>query len=94
MSERKAFLVRLPKPVHDELRAWAAQEMRSLNAQIEYLLREALRKRGIQRPLDADAGSDAESDEESDEESNDEPGVQPSDEPGVEPSDEPRRGAE
>ncbi|HMQ22029.1 MAG TPA: Arc family DNA-binding protein [Planctomycetota bacterium] len=47
MTDRKAFLLRLPQPMHDELRAWADQEMRSLNAQIEYLLREALvRRRG------------------------------------------------
>ena len=44
-SRRKAFLLRLSPEVHAELRAWAAQDMRSLNAQIEYLLREALRRR-------------------------------------------------
>jgi hypothetical protein len=43
--ERKPFLLRLPPKLHEELRRWAAQEMRSLNGQIEYLLREALRKR-------------------------------------------------
>ncbi|MCB9890594.1 MAG: hypothetical protein H6832_08600 [Planctomycetes bacterium] len=64
MAERKAFLVRLSKPVHDELRAWAAQEMRSLNAQIEYLLREALRTRGVRRSQGADEGSDEEPSEE------------------------------
>lgn len=45
MPERKPFLLRLPPKLHDELKRWAAQEMRSLNGQIEYLLREALRKR-------------------------------------------------
>ena len=45
MVERKPFLLRLPPKLHDELKRWAAQEMRSLNGQIEYLLREALRRR-------------------------------------------------
>ena len=42
---RKAFLLRLSPKLHEELREWAAQDMRSLNAQIEFLLREALRRR-------------------------------------------------
>lgn len=45
MSERKPFLLRLPQDLHDDLRAWADQDLRSLNAQIEYLLREAVRRR-------------------------------------------------
>jgi hypothetical protein len=47
---RKPFLLRLPAPLMRELRSWAAQEVRSLNGQIEYLLREAVRtrrKRGV-----------------------------------------------
>ncbi|MDF1838796.1 MAG: toxin-antitoxin system HicB family antitoxin [Planctomycetota bacterium] len=42
---RKAFLLRLAPTVHEELREWAAQDMRSLNAQIEFLLKQALKKR-------------------------------------------------
>jgi len=42
---RKAFLLRLSPELHAELRAWAAQDLRSLNAHIEWLLREAVRKR-------------------------------------------------
>ena len=42
---RKAFLLRLPPELHDELRRWAESELRSLNGQIEYLLREAVRRR-------------------------------------------------
>ncbi len=45
MAERKNFLLRLPPKLHEELRGWAEQEMRSLNGQIEYLLREAAVKR-------------------------------------------------
>lgn len=44
-SGRKAFLLRLSPELHAELRAWAAQDLRSLNAHIEWLLREAMRKR-------------------------------------------------
>jgi len=42
---RKAFLLRLPGDLHEELRCWAAQELRSLNGQIEFLLRAAVHKR-------------------------------------------------
>jgi hypothetical protein len=49
MSEppnRKAFLLRLDPAVAAAIEAMAAQELRSLNGQIEWLLREALAKRG------------------------------------------------
>ena len=45
MAQRKAFLLRLPKPLYDDLNVWAKDELRSLNAQIEFLLREAAKKR-------------------------------------------------
>ena len=44
-DERKAFLLRLPGPLLAELRRWASHEVRSLNGQIEYLLREAVKAR-------------------------------------------------
>lgn len=44
-AERKAFLLRLPPSLMKELRAWAAQDLRSLNGQLEYLLREAVKRR-------------------------------------------------
>lgn len=44
-DEKKGFLLRLPPPLFDELRRWAEQDMRSINGQIEWLLREALRQR-------------------------------------------------
>lgn len=44
-AERKPFLLRLAPDVMEELRAWASQDLRSLNGQIEFLLREALRRR-------------------------------------------------
>ena len=50
MAERKPFLLRLPPELTEELNRWAADELRSLNAQIEYLLREAVRKRRKRLP--------------------------------------------
>ena len=48
MAARKPFLLRLEPGVHQALQAWAEDELRSLNGQIEYLLREALRRAGRQ----------------------------------------------
>lgn len=42
---RKAFLLRLSPDLMNELRAWAAADFRSVNAQIEFLLREAVKRR-------------------------------------------------
>ncbi len=49
MAERKAFLLRLDPELHARLERWAADELRSLNAQIEYLLRRALAEAGRER---------------------------------------------
>jgi len=46
VSERKAVLLRLDPAVHDALAKWAADELRSTNAQIEFLLRRALGEAG------------------------------------------------
>ncbi|HXG32723.1 MAG TPA: toxin-antitoxin system HicB family antitoxin [Bryobacteraceae bacterium] len=46
MAQRKAFLLRLDPAVHEALERWAAEELRSLNGQIEYLLRRALQEAG------------------------------------------------
>ena len=58
MTERKGVLLRLDPAVHDALARWASDELRSTNAQIEFLLRRALadagrmpdRARPIRRP--------------------------------------------
>jgi hypothetical protein len=42
---RRAFLLRLPPDLLEELRSWANQDLRSLNAHLEFLLREAIRRR-------------------------------------------------
>ncbi len=46
MSEKKKFLLRLDAALYDALEKWAADEMRSINAQMEYVLKEAVRKAG------------------------------------------------
>ena len=46
MAERKPFLLRLDRELHAALEHWAADELRSLNSQIEFLLRRALRESG------------------------------------------------
>ena len=44
MAERKPFLLRLDPATHQALERWADADLRSLNAQIEFLLRDALRR--------------------------------------------------
>ena len=46
MAEKKAYPLRISSDVLDALQRWAEDELRSVNAQIEYVLREALRKSG------------------------------------------------
>ena len=53
-TERKKILLRLDPAVHDALARWAADELRSTNAQIEFLLRRALADVGR---LPAEAGT-------------------------------------
>lgn len=57
MAPRKPFLLRLDPALMDALQRWAADDLRSLNGQIEYLLRRALAERG--RLPGAAAGDDA-----------------------------------
>lgn len=46
MAERKPFLLRVDRDLLDAVQRWADDELRSLNGQIEFLLREAVRQRG------------------------------------------------
>lgn len=46
MAERKAFLLRLDPVLHEALQRWAGAELRSLNSQIEFLLRRAVVEAG------------------------------------------------
>ncbi len=58
---RKAFLLRIDPQVLSALERWADEELRSLNGQIEYLLRLALAKRGIKLPAQSEERGDKES---------------------------------
>ncbi|WP_134091667.1 Arc family DNA binding domain-containing protein [Olivibacter sp. XZL3] len=49
MAEKKAFALRINSDMLKELEAWAAEEFRSTNGQIEYILHEALRNRKKRR---------------------------------------------
>jgi hypothetical protein len=46
MADKKAYPLRISSDVLDALQRWAEDELRSLNSQIEYVLRDALRKAG------------------------------------------------
>ena len=46
MSEKKAYPLRISAAVLEAMQRWSDDELRSLNAQIEYVLRDALRKAG------------------------------------------------
>jgi hypothetical protein len=46
VAERKPFLLRLDPVVYDALQRWASDDLRSLNAQIEFLLRNLLQQQG------------------------------------------------
>jgi len=50
MAQRKAFLLRLDPATHEALQLWADAELRSLNGQVEFLLRRALIEAGRLRP--------------------------------------------
>ena len=50
MSEKKAYPLRINARVLDAIPRWADDELRSVNAQIEYVLRDALRKAGRAKP--------------------------------------------
>jgi hypothetical protein len=50
LAEKKAYPLRISSDVLDAVQRWAEDELRSLNAQIEYVLRDALRKAGRMKP--------------------------------------------
>ena len=50
MAERKAFLLRLDPAVHEAMQRWAADDLRSLNAQIDFVVRRALQQQGRLKP--------------------------------------------
>jgi hypothetical protein len=52
-GDKKAFLLRIDPRIWSELERLAAAELRSVNAQVEFLLREALERRGFSLNKDA-----------------------------------------
>ncbi|QNP40096.1 Arc family DNA binding domain-containing protein [Lysobacter solisilvae (ex Woo and Kim 2020)] len=62
MAEKKAYPLRISTDVLNAAQRWADDELRSLNAQIEYVLRDALRKAGrLPRPAEGNEDTDTES---------------------------------
>jgi hypothetical protein len=58
VADRKAFLLRVDPALLDALQRWANDDLRSLNGQIEYVLREALKRAGRARLRPPDDPSD------------------------------------
>ena len=56
MAQRKPFLFRLDPATHEALQRWADADLRSLNAQIEFLLRRALQESGRFKPASGRRG--------------------------------------
>jgi hypothetical protein len=54
MAEKKRFLLRIDPEVHRALEKWAADDLRRVNAQIEFLLKEALARAGRVREASRD----------------------------------------
>ena len=51
MAERKSFLLRIDERILEQIKRWADDDLRSLNAQIEYVLRESLFRAGrLEKP--------------------------------------------
>ena len=57
MAERKSFLLRIDSALWAELEAWAHAELRSVNGQIEYLLKQALQNRRNAKPRTPGGGA-------------------------------------
>lgn len=57
-AEKKAYPLRISAAVLDAMQRWSDDELRSVNAQIEYVLREALRKNGRLKPEKAASPTD------------------------------------
>ena len=58
MTERKSFLLRVDRQILDGVQRWASDDFRSLNGQIEFLLRTALEKAGRAPKLSSGENAD------------------------------------
>lgn len=56
MAERKSFLLRIDAKLWQELEQWAQEDLRSVNGQIEFLLREAMVRRKRKRAEKSSGG--------------------------------------
>jgi hypothetical protein len=59
MSEKKKFLLRIDEDVYRALEKWAADDLRSINAQMEFLLHQAVKKAGRSKQSPARGEGDA-----------------------------------
>ena len=59
VPERKPFLLRIPPELWQELEKWAADDLRSVNGQIEFILRQAVARRKSQAVRDQEPGGPA-----------------------------------
>jgi len=55
MADRKAFSLRIDRKILEAVQRWANDDLRSLNGQIEFLLRRALQQAGRQKEMETDA---------------------------------------
>jgi hypothetical protein len=62
MAVRKQYLLRIDPGLWAEVEKWAADDLRSVNAQVEYILREAVRRRGRDGRGDAARPGEADDD--------------------------------
>jgi hypothetical protein len=60
MAEKKKFLLRIDENIYSALEKWAADDLRSINAQIEFLLKDSLRKAGRPIPTKESTSTDSE----------------------------------
>ena len=61
MAERKPFLLRIDRDILDAVQRWADDDLRSLNGQIEFLLRRVLKEAGRDAKRDKDSAKDGSS---------------------------------
>ena len=59
MADRKSFLLRIDDRVLDQVKRWADDDLRSLNAQIEFLLRASLERAGRSKKAGENEGGES-----------------------------------
>jgi hypothetical protein len=58
MAEKKKFLLRIDDSLYSSLEKWAADELRSINAQIEYILKDSLKRAGRMKENKPETGEE------------------------------------